>query len=128
MRSASTSRILETSPQGLISSIVYTLLAFSLGPVLSGVQIQNKIWKVESYWVQKSHCAMVVAQKHFFLGGYVHWDYEDKTAIGYCPYIPFVFSFGILLIFWIVVCVSLIVCLTVECIGKVIYPKYQKPL
>ena len=64
----------------------------------------------------------------FFLGGYVHWDYEDKTAIGYCPYIPFVFSFGILLIFWIVVCVSLIVCLTVECIGKVIYPKYHKQL
>ena len=72
---------------------------------------------------------MVVAQKHiFFLGGYVHWDYEDKTAIGYCPYIPFVFSFGILLIFWIVVCISLIVCLTVECIGKVIYPKlYYMP-
>jgi hypothetical protein len=91
------------------------------------VQFQYKSWKVERNWVQKSHCVVAVAQKHFFsLGGYFHWDYEDKMAIGYCPYIPFVFSFGILLIFWTVVCMSLIVCLTVECIGKVIYPKYHK--
>ena len=53
----------------------------------------------------------------YFSGGYTQWNYEDKTSIGYCPYIPFMFAFGLLMLFWIGVCISLISCLTVECIG-----------
>ena len=53
----------------------------------------------------------------FILGGYGQWDYKDYHSIGYCPYIPYVFAFGILLLFWISVSISLVVFLTVECIG-----------
>ena len=50
-------------------------------------------------------------------GGYSQWNYREPSALGYCPYIPFVFAFVLLMFFWTVISITLTVCLTVEFIG-----------